>query len=240
MRIFRGLTHAPWAQFRSADVGVGTSGNADVGYNSLNYRQPSTVVHIGECPSVQVAVLPLIPVPSAHKVPWVAVQTKLRSPQSTVSSTTSLPRPRRSYNSVTASSSGLLRMKHEGFFHLLLTQLLPVGSVWRPLVDHVVDCPLALCDSRTISGRDLVECDLVYPRYEGEYYLLYHSDTHKWFYWGEQSEEEVIVFQNFDSHGNTRTWIPSLSFRQYPVRPLIINITPQAVPIQPSGAQQQV
>ena len=109
-------SNAPCAQFRSADVGVETSGNADVGHNSLSYRRPSTVVHIGERPSVQVAVSICIPVPSANKVLWVAVQTKLPSPQSTVSSTTSLPRPRRSCSSVTASSSGLLRMKHHSFF----------------------------------------------------------------------------------------------------------------------------
>lgn len=77
-------------------------------------------------------------------------------------------------------------------------------SVWRPLVERIEDCPLAVCDSRTVSDCDLVECDLVYRDYEGEFYVLHHSSAHSWFYLSGQTREEVTILLNFDSHSDVR------------------------------------
>ena len=83
-------------------------------------------------------------------------------------------------------------------------------SVWRPLVERVTDCPLAVCDSRTISDDDLVECDLVYKDYEGEFYVLHHAEAHRWFYLSGQTRDEVILLLNLDSHRDIREY-PYLS-----------------------------
>ncbi|KAH8769124.1 hypothetical protein F5883DRAFT_65530 [Diaporthe sp. PMI_573] len=77
-------------------------------------------------------------------------------------------------------------------------------NVWRPLVDVVTDWPLAVCDSNTLADEDLEACDLVYDNYEGEHYRVKHSNKHMWYYWSQQTRDEVILIQNFDSANQIR------------------------------------
>ena len=72
----------------------------------------------------------------------------------------------------------------------------------------VQDCPLAVCDSATVQEKDLVACDLVYDHYEGEHYRARYNPEHKWYYWPNQTRDEVILIQNFDSNSNIRTILP--------------------------------
>ena len=47
-----------------------------------------------------------------------------------------------------------------------------VVNVWRPLIEPVVDAPLALCDARSVMAQDLVAAEIRYRDRSGEIYLL--------------------------------------------------------------------
>ncbi|KAK5107687.1 hypothetical protein LTR62_000922 [Meristemomyces frigidus] len=73
-------------------------------------------------------------------------------------------------------------------------------NVWKPLRGPVEDWPLALCEPSTIqAASDLEPCDLVYPDYVVENRQVYHSPEQKWFYLGEQREDEAWVFLQTDT-----------------------------------------
>lgn len=77
--------------------------------------------------------------------------------------------------------------------------------MWRPLNNAPLeDHPLAVCDSRSVLDSELLECDLVYPDYEGEHFKVKYSGAHRWYYWRHQIRDEVILIQNFDSDGTAR------------------------------------
>ena len=82
------------------------------------------------------------------------------------------------------------------------------ASIWRPLIKgNLQDCPLAVCDSRTVQDEDLVATDLVYAHYRGEHYRVKHNAAHRWYYWSRQTSDEVILIRNFDSATNIRTYV---------------------------------
>jgi hypothetical protein len=43
------------------------------------------------------------------------------------------------------------------------------------------DCPLALCDSRSVSPEDLIAADRIVPDRVGEVYYLTYNPNHKWY-----------------------------------------------------------
>ena len=73
------------------------------------------------------------------------------------------------------------------------------NSVWRPITGPGQDCPLALCDFRTVSDADLVKADVVFPHYCDEGYELNYSPAHRWFYKKGMSKDEVIIFKLDDN-----------------------------------------
>jgi hypothetical protein len=54
-------------------------------------------------------------------------------------------------------------------------------STWRSLVPDLEDCPLALCDSRTINPDDFMPADRIIPDRVGEVYYLTHNKNHRWY-----------------------------------------------------------
>lgn len=71
--------------------------------------------------------------------------------------------------------------------------------MWRSIAGEEQDCPLALCDSRTVSPDDLVEVDAVYPHFCDEGYEVKYNPAHRWFYKSSMSTNEVIIFKLDDS-----------------------------------------
>jgi hypothetical protein len=63
----------------------------------------------------------------------------------------------------------------------------------------VEDCPLALCDFRTVDPEDLVPMDIVYPHFVDEAYEVKYNPAHRWFYKKGMTQEDVIVFKLYDS-----------------------------------------
>ncbi len=64
------------------------------------------------------------------------------------------------------------------------------------------DWPLALCDHRTIDlEKDIERCDNVGKNHLTESLLLYKSDAHRWYFFEEQTPNEVLLFSNCHSSG---------------------------------------
>jgi hypothetical protein len=72
-------------------------------------------------------------------------------------------------------------------------------NFWRPVIDPVLDTPLAVCDARSFPDPDWVAADIIYPDRTGEIYLARYSGTHTWYYYPAMLPDEVLVFKSFDS-----------------------------------------
>jgi len=76
-------------------------------------------------------------------------------------------------------------------------------NVWRSIdPDHpVLQCPLALCDPRSVDANDWISYEMVYPDRIGSRFALpkKNSSAHKWFYYPEMKMEECLMFSCFDS-----------------------------------------
>lgn len=72
-------------------------------------------------------------------------------------------------------------------------------TAWKPLMKRVSEWPIAVCDTSTISVDDCHAVDTVFPHYASELYHIGHNAAHKWFYLSEQTDEEVLLMQIFDS-----------------------------------------
>ncbi len=81
-------------------------------------------------------------------------------------------------------------------------QRFAIVNLWRSIGGKVVDTPLAVCDARSISVKDLVVADLYYRDRAGELYLVQESPRHRWAYFSEMDRNEVLVFKQYDSHVN--------------------------------------
>ncbi|MDP3453832.1 CmcJ/NvfI family oxidoreductase [Methyloversatilis sp.] len=77
-----------------------------------------------------------------------------------------------------------------------------VVNVWRPLIEPVVDAPLAMCNARSVMAQDLVAAEIRYPERSGEIYLLKHSPQHRWHYFPGMAKHEVLVFKQYDSQAS--------------------------------------
>ncbi|KAK4176800.1 hypothetical protein QBC36DRAFT_328522 [Triangularia setosa] len=86
-------------------------------------------------------------------------------------------------------------------------------NIWRPISPAPVeDCPLAMCDFRTVDRDDLVPMDIVYPHFVDEAYEVKHNPAHRWFYKKGMQQEDVIVFKLFDSLTSEATVCPHSAF----------------------------
>lgn len=77
-----------------------------------------------------------------------------------------------------------------------------IVNIWRSIRGKIMDTPLAVCDSRTISVKDLVATDILYPDRSGEIYLVQKSPRHQWAYFSEMDSHEALVFKQYDSQVN--------------------------------------
>ncbi|RSM15099.1 hypothetical protein CDV31_005180 [Fusarium ambrosium] len=92
-------------------------------------------------------------------------------------------------------------------------------SVWRPLVNEISDWPLALCDGRTVDPGDLVETDHIQRKYTGPTMYMMHNPKHKFYFYGGQGKEDVLIFKNFDSLDGVCPYAPHAAFRDPVLRP---------------------
>jgi hypothetical protein len=90
----------------------------------------------------------------------------------------------------------------------LLQSRYEVINVWRPIEGPVQEAPLAICDARTISQKELL------PTEEGvkhEVYLFNYNPRHRWFYFPNMEKDEALLVKCFDSINDGRARITAHS-----------------------------
>ncbi len=90
-------------------------------------------------------------------------------------------------------------------------------NVWRVLGAPPQDVPLAVCDARSFTRRDLVEADAVFdvpgqPEWGFEGYVVRYSDTHRWSYFSNMTRDEVLIFKTNDSDPTEAHNVPHSAF----------------------------
>jgi len=80
-----------------------------------------------------------------------------------------------------------------------LSQRFAIINLWRPIGHVVASSPLALCDARSISARDLIPSDLVYRDKVGETYSFTFSSEHRWLYFSHVQPDEYLLLKIYDS-----------------------------------------
>jgi hypothetical protein len=78
-----------------------------------------------------------------------------------------------------------------------------IVNIWRSIRGKVMDTPLALCDSRSVSAQDLITAELRYPSRNGELYLVRQSPRHQWAYFPQMDNCEALIFKQYDSQVNS-------------------------------------
>jgi hypothetical protein len=106
----------------------------------------------------------------------------------------------------------------------LLKHRFGVINVWRPIKGPVLDSPIALCDARSFTDRDLIASDLVYPHVRGETSRVEYRPEHRWYYFSEQQADEVVLIRVHDSATDGRA---RLSFHTSFDNPLTPNAPPR-------------
>ena len=81
----------------------------------------------------------------------------------------------------------------------LLKNRFAIIQVWRPIRHPVETFPLAICDARTLSPKNLVISERRYPDRIGQTYAITYDSAHRWFWFPRMRREEALVFKVFDS-----------------------------------------
>jgi hypothetical protein len=88
-----------------------------------------------------------------------------------------------------------------------------IVNVWRSIRGPILDTPLAVCDARSVSARDLVCSEVRYPARTGEIYLVRHSRRHAWFYFSTMERHEALIFKQYDSQvSGISRFVPHAAF----------------------------
>jgi hypothetical protein len=107
-----------------------------------------------------------------------------------------------------------LRVAYPDEADALLRRRVAVVNLWRPITWPVLDAPLAMCDARSVTPKDLVASELVYRDRRGETYNLTYNPTQRWFYAPEMRADEVLLLKCFDSRddGAVSRFAPHTAF----------------------------
>jgi hypothetical protein len=95
----------------------------------------------------------------------------------------------------------------------LLKKRFSIIQVWRPINGPIKSNPLAICDARSVEQKDFIKTERRYPNRTGETYRLLYNPNHKWYYFPNMKQDEVIVFKVYDSSRDGRArFTPHTSF----------------------------
>ena len=78
------------------------------------------------------------------------------------------------------------------------------NSVWRSFNGAADDAPLAFCNPSTITEKDPISIDIVESKRLAQNYYLRYNEEHQWFWAGDMSPSEVMVFTTWDSRKTGR------------------------------------
>lgn len=86
----------------------------------------------------------------------------------------------------------------------LLKNRFAIINVWRSIVGNVEQDPLALCDARSVSLKNLVATERRAKERVGETYRLTFDPEQKWFYFPQMKKNEAILIKSYESDKNGR------------------------------------
>lgn len=81
----------------------------------------------------------------------------------------------------------------------LLRHRVAVVQVWRPIAAPVLAKPLAICDARSMTPRDLIAAERRHSDRVGEIYHIAANSDHRWYYFPGMGRDEALVFKCYDS-----------------------------------------
>jgi hypothetical protein len=106
----------------------------------------------------------------------------------------------------------------------LLQRRFEIVQVWRPIRHPVETFPLAICDAKTLSDKDLVVSERRYPNRVGQTYAITYNPDHVWYWFPRMRREEALVFKVYDSLKDGRArWTAHTAFN-------LPNVPPNARP----------
>jgi len=112
-------------------------------------------------------------------------------------------------------SAGLARVRQ----HLpedadrLLKGRVRIINVWRPIGNPVAHHPLAVADWRSLDPEnDLIPTRHIYQDREGATFSVRYNPSHRWYYLGGQTPDEVTLIKCFDSDETKARLTPHTAF----------------------------
>ena len=90
-------------------------------------------------------------------------------------------------------------------------------NVWRAISAPPQDVPLAVCDARSITARDLLLADAVFdtpgqPEWSFEGIVVAHHPAHRWHWFPDMTLGEALVFKTHDSDPARAHCVPHVAF----------------------------
>lgn len=88
-------------------------------------------------------------------------------------------------------------------------------NMWKLLSPGPTDSPLALCDASSVQPEDVIAGESHYPKYGGfalETAFIKANPDHRWFYFSDLDDEEVLVFKQGDSDPRYPQIVPHSAF----------------------------
>jgi hypothetical protein len=90
-------------------------------------------------------------------------------------------------------------------------------NVWRAISAPPQDVPLAVCDARSITARDLLLADAVFdtsgqPEWSFEGIVVAHHPAHRWHWFPDMTLSEALVFKTHDSDPARAHCVPHVAF----------------------------
>jgi hypothetical protein len=81
----------------------------------------------------------------------------------------------------------------------LLSRRFAIVQCWRPIRHPVETFPLAICDARSMSPKDMIVSERRYPNRVGQTYAILYNPEHRWYWFPLMRREEALVFKVYDS-----------------------------------------
>jgi len=95
----------------------------------------------------------------------------------------------------------------------LLRGRVRILNFWRPIAYPAQDYPLAVCDSRSITGGDFLECDHIRRKYVGSTLFAVYREGYNWYYLEDQNPNELLIMKMFDSDCSVAQNCPHVAFK---------------------------
>jgi hypothetical protein len=89
------------------------------------------------------------------------------------------------------------------------------SSLWTPLRGPVRDCPLALCDPKSVNFQeDTILVQSVNTNVVSEFLSLHYSPGQRWYYASDQMPSEALLFHGYDNRRPKFPGVPHAAFIQ--------------------------